>query len=110
LGDERGGQLAVIRRIRWNWLAEHHNVFGIVCAATVALIAYSADGTRTICAGSRGIMLPNHASLVVAEQFGTLRDPIPSAHRPRAGARSGNWHAQSGPAGSREENTGSIRS
>jgi luciferase family oxidoreductase group 1 len=54
------------------WLAEHHNMIGIASAATAVAIGYVAEGTRTIRVGSGGIMLPNHAPLVVAEQFGTL--------------------------------------
>ncbi len=54
------------------WLAEHHNAFGIASAATAVVIGYVAEGTRTIRVGSGGIMLPNHAPLIIAEQFGTL--------------------------------------
>lgn len=54
------------------WLAEHHNMTGIASAATAVVIAYVAEGTKTIRVGSGGIMLPNHAPLMVAEQFGTL--------------------------------------
>jgi luciferase family oxidoreductase group 1 len=54
------------------WLAEHHNMPGIASAATSVVIAHVAAGTSTIRVGSGGIMLPNHAPLVIAEQFGTL--------------------------------------
>jgi luciferase family oxidoreductase group 1 len=54
------------------WLAEHHNAAGIASAATAVVIAHVAAGTRTIRVGAGGIMLPNHAPLVIAEQFGTL--------------------------------------
>jgi luciferase family oxidoreductase group 1 len=54
------------------WLAEHHNMPGIASAATAVVIAHVASGTRTIRVGSGGVMLPNHAPLVIAEQFGTL--------------------------------------
>jgi len=54
------------------WLAEHHNMPGIASAATSVVIGHVAAGTRTIRVGAGGIMLPNHAPLVVAEQFGTL--------------------------------------
>jgi luciferase family oxidoreductase group 1 len=54
------------------WLAEHHNMPGIASAATSVAIGYVAEGTRTIRVGSGGIMLPNHAPMVIAEQFGTL--------------------------------------
>lgn len=54
------------------WLAEHHNMPGIASSATAVLIAHVADATRRIRVGSGGVMLPNHAPLVVAEQFGTL--------------------------------------
>src|SRR3981189_1425864 len=61
---------------RWNykrfWLAEHHNMPGIASAATAVVIGYIAGGTKTIRVGSGGVMLPNHAPLVIAEQFGTL--------------------------------------
>jgi luciferase family oxidoreductase group 1 len=59
------------------WLAEHHNMPGIASAATSVLIGYVASGTSTIRVGSGGIMLPNHASLVIAEQFGTLETLYP---------------------------------
>jgi luciferase family oxidoreductase group 1 len=54
------------------WLAEHHNIPGIASTATSVLIGYVAGGTSRIRVGSGGIMLPNHAPLVIAEQFGTL--------------------------------------
>ena len=54
------------------WLAEHHNFPGIASAATAVAIAHVAAGTSTIRVGAGGIMLPNHAPLVIAEQFGTL--------------------------------------
>jgi luciferase family oxidoreductase group 1 len=59
------------------WLAEHHNMPGIASSATVVLIGHIAAGTKTIRVGSGGIMLPNHAPLVVAEQFGTLATLFP---------------------------------
>jgi luciferase family oxidoreductase group 1 len=61
---------------RWGyrrfWLAEHHNMPGIASAATAVVIGHVAAGTSTIRVGAGGIMLPNHAPLVIAEQFGTL--------------------------------------
>ena len=54
------------------WLAEHHNMVGIASAATSVLIGAVAAATRTIRVGAGGVMLPNHAPLVIAEQFGTL--------------------------------------
>jgi len=54
------------------WLAEHHNMPGIASAATAVVIGHVAAGTKTIRVGSGGVMLPNHAPLVIAEQFGTL--------------------------------------
>ncbi|BBP89941.1 hypothetical protein BsIDN1_35590 [Bacillus safensis] len=55
------------------WLAEHHNMEGVASSATSVLIGYIAGGTeKKIRVGSGGIMLPNHSSLVIAEQFGTL--------------------------------------
>jgi luciferase family oxidoreductase group 1 len=66
---------------RWGyrryWLAEHHNMTGIASAATAVVIAHIAGGTRTIRVGAGGIMLPNHAPLIVAEQFGTLESLFP---------------------------------
>jgi luciferase family oxidoreductase group 1 len=59
------------------WLAEHHNMPGIASAATAVVIGHVAAGTRTIRVGAGGIMLPNHAPLVVAEQFGTLESLFP---------------------------------
>src|SRR5271170_5338874 len=59
------------------WLAEHHNLVGIASAATSVLIGHVAGGTKTIQVGSGGIMLPNHAPLVIAEQFGTLEAMYP---------------------------------
>jgi len=54
------------------WMAEHHNLPGIACAATAVALAHVAAGTQTIGIGAGGIMLPNHAPLLIAEQFGTL--------------------------------------
>src|ERR687890_536646 len=66
---------------RWGyrrfWVAEHHNMPGIASAATAVVIAHIASGTRTIRVGAGGVMLPNHAPLVVAEQFGTLESLYP---------------------------------
>lgn len=59
------------------WLAEHHNLASVACSATSVLIGYVAQGTSTIRVGSGGIMLPNHAPLVIAEQFGTLESLYP---------------------------------
>ncbi len=59
------------------WLAEHHGMAGIASAATAVVIAHVAGGTRTIRVGSGGIMLPNHAPLIIAEQFGTLAALFP---------------------------------
>ncbi|MET0964021.1 MAG: LLM class flavin-dependent oxidoreductase [Noviherbaspirillum sp.] len=61
---------------RWGyrrfWVAEHHNMSGIASAATALVIQHIAAGTSTIRVGAGGIMLPNHAPLIIAEQFGTL--------------------------------------
>lgn len=66
---------------RWGyrryWLAEHHGIPGVASAATAVLIGHVAGGTSRIRVGSGGIMLPNHAPLVVAEQFGTLASLYP---------------------------------
>lgn len=59
------------------WLAEHHNMPGIASSATSVVIGYIAAGTSTIRVGSGGIMLPNHAPLMIAEQFGTLESMYP---------------------------------
>jgi luciferase family oxidoreductase group 1 len=54
------------------WMAEHHNMPGIASAATAVALAHVAAGTRSIRIGAGGVMLPNHAPLIIAEQFGTL--------------------------------------
>ncbi|WP_096435130.1 LLM class flavin-dependent oxidoreductase [Alteribacter populi] len=59
------------------WLAEHHNMPGIASSATSVVIGHVAAGTSTIRVGSGGIMLPNHAPLMIAEQFGTLESMHP---------------------------------
>ncbi|MEZ2901972.1 LLM class flavin-dependent oxidoreductase [Acinetobacter terrestris] len=60
------------------WLAEHHNMDGIASSATAVLLGYILANTHTLKVGSGGIMLPNHAPLVVAEQFGTLATLYPN--------------------------------
>ncbi|WP_182104291.1 LLM class flavin-dependent oxidoreductase [Niallia taxi] len=60
------------------WVAEHHSMPGIASSATSVLIGYIAGGTSKIRVGSGGIMLPNHAPLVIAEQFGTLESLYPN--------------------------------
>ena len=66
---------------RWGyhrfWLAEHHNLPGIASAATSVVIGHVAEKTKTIRVGAGGIMLPNHAPLLIAEQFGTLESLYP---------------------------------
>ena len=59
------------------WVAEHHNMEGIASAATSIVIAHIAGGTKTIRVGAGGIMLPNHAPYIIAEQFGTLEHLYP---------------------------------
>ena len=59
------------------WFAEHHNMANVASSATSVLIGYIAGGTKTIRVGSGGIMLPNHAPLIIAEQFGTLASLYP---------------------------------
>jgi luciferase family oxidoreductase group 1 len=59
------------------WVAEHHNMTGNASSATAVLIGYLAAGTASIKVGSGGVMLPNHAPLVIAEQFGTLESLYP---------------------------------
>lgn len=60
------------------WVAEHHNLTPIASSATSVLISHIAAGTSKIRVGSGGIMLPNHSSLVIAEQFGTLESLYPN--------------------------------
>jgi luciferase family oxidoreductase group 1 len=66
---------------RWGytrfWVAEHHNLPGVASAATAVVIGHIAGGTSTLRVGAGGIMLPNHAPLVIAEQFGTLESLYP---------------------------------
>jgi len=66
---------------RWGyrrfWMAEHHNIPGVASAATAVALAFVGSGTSRIRIGAGGIMLPNHAPLVVAEQFGTLESLYP---------------------------------
>ena len=59
------------------WVAEHHNMDGVASSATAVLVGYIAGGTSSIRVGSGGVMLPNHAPLVIAEQFGTLATLYP---------------------------------
>ncbi len=59
------------------WVAEHHNMRGIASSATAVVVGHLAGGTSTIRVGSGGIMLPNHAPLMIAEQFGTLASLYP---------------------------------
>jgi luciferase family oxidoreductase group 1 len=59
------------------WVAEHHSIQGLACSATPVLIGHIAAATKKIRVGSGGVMLPNHAPLVVAEQFGTLESMYP---------------------------------
>ncbi len=59
------------------WVAEHHNMPGIASAATAVVLAHIAAGTKTIRVGAGGIMLPNHAPYIIAEQFGTLAQLFP---------------------------------
>jgi luciferase family oxidoreductase group 1 len=81
------------------WMAEHHNMPGVASAATAVALAHVAAGTSTIRVGAGGIMLPNHAPLVIAEQFGTLGRAASGADRPRRGpgARHGRPHRSRAP-------------
>ncbi len=72
------------------WLAEHHNMPGIASAATSVVIGHVAGGTKTIRVGAGGVMLPNHAPLVIAEQFGHAGVAVSGTDRPGAGARAWN--------------------
>jgi luciferase family oxidoreductase group 1 len=82
---------------RWGyrryWVAEHHNMPGIASAATSVVIGYLAGGTQTIRVGAGGIMLPNHAPLVIAEQFGTLESLFPGRIDLGLGRAPGTDHA-----------------
>ena len=82
---------------RWGykryWIAEHHNMPGIASAATSVVMAHIAAGTKTIRVGPGGIMLPNHAPLVVAEQFGTLESLFPGRIDLGLGRAPGGDHA-----------------
>jgi len=71
-GSVKLAQLAETRGYNRVWYAEHHNIPSIASSATSVLIAHVAANTKTIRVGAGGIMLPNHAPLVIAEQFGTL--------------------------------------
>jgi len=80
--DALGNSLDLARHVerlgyRRFWLAEHHNAVGIASAATAVVIAHVAAGTSTIRVGAGGIMLPNHAPILIAEQFGTLESLHP---------------------------------
>ena len=82
IADALHNSLALARRVealgyQRFWLAEHHNMTGIASAATSVVIGYVAGGTAKIRVGAGGIMLPNHAPLVIAEQFGTLESLYP---------------------------------
>jgi luciferase family oxidoreductase group 1 len=77
VGDALAGSVALAQKAeelgyRRVWYAEHHNISAIASSATSVLIAHVASQTRTIRLGAGGVMLPNHAPLVIAEQFGTL--------------------------------------
>ncbi|MFC4408921.1 LLM class flavin-dependent oxidoreductase [Chungangia koreensis] len=82
---------------RWGfnryWLAEHHNMPGIGSSATSVLIGHIAGATERIRVGSGGIMLPNHAALVIAEQFGTLESLYPGRIDLGLGRAPGSDHA-----------------
>ena len=82
---------------RWGyrryWVAEHHNMPGIASAATSVVIGYLAGGTQTFRVGAGGIMLPNHAPLVIAEQFGTLESLFPGRIDLGLGRAPGTDHA-----------------
>src|SRR5919202_896731 len=75
------------------WLAEHHNMPGIASAATSVVIGHVAGATKTIRVGAGGIMLPNHAPLVIAEQFGTLESLYPGRIDLALGRAPGTDHA-----------------
>ena len=81
--DALANSLDLIRHAeRWGferyWVAEHHNMKGIASSATAVVIGHLAGGTSRIRVGAGGVMLPNHAPLVIAEQFGTLAELYPN--------------------------------
>ena len=82
---------------RWGykryWIAEHHNMPGIASAATTLVMSHVAAGTTTIRVGAGGIMLPNHAPLLIAEQFGTLESLFPGRIDLGLGRAPGGDHA-----------------
>ncbi|HEX8734820.1 MAG TPA: LLM class flavin-dependent oxidoreductase [Pyrinomonadaceae bacterium] len=83
VGDALRNSLSLARHVealgyKRFWLAEHHNMTGIASAATSVVIGYVAGGTSKIRVGAGGIMLPNHAPIVIAEQFGTLESLYPN--------------------------------
>src|SRR5687768_10483327 len=82
---------------RWDytrfWLAEHHNIPGVASAATSVVIGHVACNTQRIRVGAGGIMLPNHAPLVIAEQFGTLESLFPGRIDLGIGRAPGGDHA-----------------
>jgi len=73
----RTAQHAEVLGFKRYWLAEHHNMSGIASSATAVLVGHIAGGTQRMRVGSGGVMLPNHAPLVVAEAFGTLAELYP---------------------------------
>ena len=77
--DQMCNQARLAEKLGYNryWLAEHHNMGGIGSSATSVLIGHVAGATKTIRVGSGGIMLPNHAPLIIAEHFGTLESLYP---------------------------------
>ena len=87
LGSDAGTALARSQQLAINaeswgyhryWVAEHHNMPGIASSATAVVIGHIASATQHLRVGSGGIMLPNHAPLMVAEQFGTLATLFPN--------------------------------
>lgn len=77
------------------WVAEHHNIAGVACSATAVVIGQVAAATERIRVGSGGVMLPNHAPLIVAEQFGTLESLFPGRIDLGLGRAPGGDHATS---------------
>ncbi len=75
------------------WTAEHHGMAGIASAATAVVLAHVGQATKTIRIGAGGIMLPNHAPLTIAEQFGTLDALFPAASTWASAVRRGRTSA-----------------
>ena len=91
------------------WVAEHHNMPGIASAATSIVLAHLAQATKTIRVGAGGIMLPNHAPYVIAEQFGTLANSFPAVSTSGWAAPRGRISSRCAPCGARRRRRRAFR-